>query len=258
MKITRLKVTGIAAVLLFSAPAFSQDDTKRFYGGIGYLLGEYKVGEYIDEEYYDIVDSGGNYAGDFEVTDTGVFDADLNAVIVRIGHQFHRNFSVEVRYGIGGGEAGSGTVSVNDANVFVNNGMLVPGGGGTGTPTDVTDPRAIFEADAKLDKLYGIFLRAGAPAGSFYPYAVMGLTHGKGETSKGRIVGSGEVAGLTGRQTLTVEYEIEDETETDLSYGLGVDFRFNDRIAANAEWMSYLDKDGAKIGGFTLGLVYSF
>jgi len=256
MKITHLKVIGIAAVLLFSTPAFSQD-TKRFYGGIGYLLGEFKADEYIDTEYYDIVDSGGNSAGEFEVTDS-TFDADMNAAIVRIGHQFHRNFSVEVRYGFGSGsERGSGTVSVNDVNVFVNNGMLVPGVG-VGTSTAVTDPRAVFEADTKLDKLYGLFLRAGMPAGSFYPYMVMGLTHGKGETSKGRIIGTGDVTGLTGRQTLTVSHEITDETESDLSYGIGVDFRFNDRVVANAEWMSYLDKDGAKIGGFTLGLVYSF
>ena len=256
MKNKYLQVMGIVAVMVFSVPAFAQDKQKLFYGGIGYFFGEFDAdpGDVADEG-YDILNADGDTVGSFGITGADDFESDVNSVLFRFGYQFHPNFSVEVRYGIGAGDdKGSASIETEDVVVNVSGGTTSP----SGTPTPATDVRAEFEADTELDDLYGLFLRAGMPAGSFYPYVLLGYTEGKGETSSGRFVASGNVNGLTGRQTLTAELERDDETESDLSYGVGVDYRFNDSVAVNAEWISYLDKDDAQISGLTLGLVYSF
>ncbi len=205
---------------------------------------------------YSIRDDADNDIGDFTVDDVGNFEADVNAAILRFGYQFHPNFSVEGRYGIGlGDDKGTASVSIADgATVEVTGGEVTAGG----ADAAITNISSQLEADTELDSLYGVFLRAGISASSFYPYAIIGYTEGEGETTNARFTASGDVAGVTDRQTLVVEYESEDETESDFSYGIGADFHFGNNLAANAEWMSYLDKDGAKIGGFQIGLVYSF
>ena len=256
MKNQCLKILGVVAVLAVSTQAFAQDSQKLFYGSVGYFFGEFEadLGDAANGD-YDILDASGDDAGDFTINDVGNFDSDVNAFLLRLGYQFHPNFSVEARYGIGAGDdKGTASVSIADGvMVDVSSGVVDAGG----ASTTVTNINAEFEADTELDNLYGIFLRAGIPAGSFYPYAIIGYTEGKGETTSGRFVASGDVAGI-GRPTLVAEFEREDETESDFSYGVGADYRFSNNLAVNAEWMSYLDKDGAKIGGVTLGLVYSF
>ncbi len=257
MKKMSLKIAGTIAVLAFATQAFAQDNQKPYYGSIGYFLGEFEadLGDGANGN-YDILDDAGADIGDFTIDNVSNFDSDFNAAILRFGYQFHPNFSVEGRYGIGlGDDKGTASVSIADgAMVEVTGGAVANGG----TDTAITNINARLEADTELDSLYGVFLRAGVSAGSFYPYAIIGYTEGKGETTNARFIASGDVAGVAGRQTLVVEYENEDDTESDFSYGIGADFHFGNNLAANAEWMSYLDKDGAKIGGFQIGLVYSF
>ncbi|WP_166254570.1 porin family protein [Marinobacter salicampi] len=48
------------------------------------------------------------------------------------------------------------------------------------------------------------------------------------------------------------------EDESDLSYGIGVNFAVNDALSANLEYMRYFDKDDVTIDGLGLGLTVSF
>ena len=96
------------------------------------------------------------------------------------------------------------------------------------------------EVDVQLDKVAGAYFRAGIPASEkVYPYAIVGYTYGELTAS---------VTGLT-RKT---------ESESDLSYGVGIDFIIDYESIITFEYMSYLDKDGAEIKGPSIGLLTTF
>ena len=242
MKNLTMKIVVSAAVLAFATPSLAQQTDNKFYGSVGYFFGSYEeeFDDSVREGMYQDVPVGGGATADFTVTDFDDFEADAKAFLLRFGYQFHPNFSVEGRYGIGSGsDKGSASISLADVDVAGYQ------------PVNALDVEV--ESDVELDDLYGIFLRAGISAGQFYPYAIIGYTEGEGEVSNQRIIATVE------GDSIVAEADInEDETESDFSYGVGADFRFTDSIAMNAEWMSYLDKDGAKIGGFQLGLVFAF
>ena len=96
----------------------------------------------------------------------------------------------------------------------------------------------IYGADLSLESMFGAYLRGGVQAGVFYPYVIIGYTRGELEAS------------IPG-------YSISD-SESDTSFGFGVDISFGEKIKGNVEYMDYLDKDGVEIGGFSVGLVTLF
>ncbi|MDY6920203.1 MAG: porin family protein [Pseudomonadota bacterium] len=95
----------------------------------------------------------------------------------------------------------------------------------------------IFKADVDLKSMIGGYLRLGAPVSdSLFPYAVVGFT----------------------RTELEVDFEnfgSESDSETDISYGLGVDLSLDRNLRLNVEYMNYYDKDDTEITGFSIGIV---
>jgi opacity protein-like surface antigen len=47
-------------------------------------------------------------------------------------------------------------------------------------------------------------------------------------------------------------------SESDVSYGAGVNFALSDKIQMNAEYMQYIDKGRAEVSGFLVGASYFF
>lgn len=95
------------------------------------------------------------------------------------------------------------------------------------------------EVDVKLNRLYGIYLRGGVSASdSFYPYAVIGFSNAKVTAS---------VSGFSAS-----------DTGSDSSFGVGAEYRIDEKQALNLEYMSYIDKDGIEISGFSIGFVSYF
>jgi opacity protein-like surface antigen len=93
--------------------------------------------------------------------------------------------------------------------------------------------------DVELNYMFGGYFRAGLPNESgFYPYAIFGYTKGEAEAS-----GYG----------MSIKSD-----DSDFSYGLGLDYNFDQSIAANIEFMRYLDSDGVETDAIALGLSYKF
>lgn len=98
---------------------------------------------------------------------------------------------------------------------------------------------SIGPVNFELDNFYGAYVRGGIPAGEvFYPYAILGFTKGKTSYSGGGFDGS--------------------DSESDLSYGVGADFKVTDSLKINAEYVTYYDKDAAELTGFSAGVAFSF
>lgn len=104
---------------------------------------------------------------------------------------------------------------------------------GTGVSDD-----SLYGISLDLNYMYGIYAKAGFEANGFYPYAVLGYTKGELEASY-----SG--------------YHYN-ESDNDLSYGVGVDYALTDRVSGNIEYMSYMDKDDYELNGFSAGFTYKF
>ena len=97
-----------------------------------------------------------------------------------------------------------------------------------------------FDATVELDTLYGFYLKGGVPVSdAFYPYAVLGYSRGEATAS---VPGFGS----------------DSSSESDFSYGLGVDFIVTDYVSVNLEYMNYLDKDGSEIDGFAIGFTVKY
>jgi opacity protein-like surface antigen len=96
-----------------------------------------------------------------------------------------------------------------------------------------------YKVDIELDSFFGAYLRGGFPVTEkIYPYAVFGVTRGK----------------------LTASFQgfSKSDSETDTSFGVGVDFTVVDQVTLNVEYMSWFDKDGAEIDGFSVGASTAF
>jgi opacity protein-like surface antigen len=86
-----------------------------------------------------------------------------------------------------------------------------------------------------IDEMLGIYGKAGIPTSvGLYPYVMLGLT--SGEISAGRY----------------------SEDDSDISYGIGVDYWVTSQFSVGLEYMDYMDVDGADITGITLGANYRF
>ena len=97
-----------------------------------------------------------------------------------------------------------------------------------------------LDVNVGLDRVYGAYLRGGIPVfDSFFPYVVVGYTRGKISVS---------APGFPSVST----------TESDTSFGLGLDFDVSESITVNAEYMNYFDKDEAEIDAFSLGIIFRF
>jgi outer membrane autotransporter protein len=94
----------------------------------------------------------------------------------------------------------------------------------------------IHGVKVKMKDFYGAYFKVGLPTSvGLYPYVIAGATHGKVEARNRR-----------------------SSTKTDLSYGLGADYWFNQKISADLEYAKYFDKDGVELDGVTLGVNYKF
>lgn len=96
------------------------------------------------------------------------------------------------------------------------------------------------DVDVELNHFFGGYLRGGIPVGpSLYPYAIAGYTRGEAEAS---VSGVGSVT----------------ESESDVSYGIGIDIQLSENLDLNIEHMNYLDKDDTEIDGFSAGFAWRF
>jgi opacity protein-like surface antigen len=108
---------------------------------------------------------------------------------------------------------------------------------GMGTSDDSFNIGGV-RADAELDYFIGGYFVAGIPTDSiFYPYAMVGYTRADVDVDLGEFS--------------------EDETESDLSFGIGTDVHFNDFLGLNVEYTRYLDKSDADVTGLTVGVKFS-
>jgi len=97
--------------------------------------------------------------------------------------------------------------------------------------------------ELELDYLIGGYILAGIPNETpVYPYIALGM-------SQGELTASIEAPGISASDS---------ESESDVSYGVGANFKVNDELLINAEYMNYLDKDGAEISGVSLGASFLF
>ena len=97
-----------------------------------------------------------------------------------------------------------------------------------------------WDADVELDSFFGVYVRGSIPAGeSFSPYVVLGYTRGEGTVSN-PFLGS------------------DSESESDISFGFGADVNVGEITTLNIEYINYIDKDGAEINGFSIGLARSY
>lgn len=146
---------------------------------------------------------GAGYTG-AEVDFNGLSgSADTGVLFVRGGYQVNQNVAFEARLGTG----------VDDGHVE--------------------------GAKVEVDDMYGAYLKAGLPLQmGFYPYVLLGATHGKVKVS-----GHGFS---------------ESDTSSDISYGIGIDYWFSDQVSAGLEYANFYDKDGVEVSGWTLGLNYKF
>lgn len=71
------------------------------------------------------------------------------------------------------------------------------------------------------------------------------------------IFGRFGVARLKG--TLTAAgYGTESDSDSGFSYGAGLSYAINPSTSINADYMSYMNKDGFKVNGFTFGVGFKF
>jgi len=95
------------------------------------------------------------------------------------------------------------------------------------------------DVDVELDNMFGVYVRGGIPVtDSFFPYAIVGYTRGEVTAS-------------------ALGYS-ESNSESDVSFGLGADINLSQNAIINMEYMSYFDKDGTEIDGFSVGIASKF
>ncbi len=131
-----------------------------------------------------------------------------------------------------GSDLSIGALSVNGGYQF-HEYLAVEGRVGVGIGDDTLDG-----ATLEMDHYLGAYVKAGMPIHNFYPYALLGMTYMELT-----------VSGAEGSFS---------DSESDLSYGIGLDYYLNNQISLNAEYANMYDKDGVKIDGFTIGAAYHF
>ncbi len=141
--------------------------------------------------------------------------ADGSGVRLTLGHQLSEYLGVEVQGATGGGR---------DVTLYTADPVPVP-----------------FTAEARLDQMLGIYLRAQVPLGERVKvFGLFGYTKAKleVESGAGAMTGSGQPLDRTAFT----------ESESGLSYGGGVEIGIfpgllNDRLKLGLDYMVYLDGD---------------
>lgn len=101
----------------------------------------------------------------------------------------------------------------------------------------------IFDATLELKNAISLFLRGDIPLGERANfYGLLGFTNAKFE-----------VEFSLGGDSIS-----DSESESDLSYGLGVDGEIASGLAINAEYIFYLSEDDYDYSGFVIGLTKKF
>lgn len=146
---------------------------------------------------------GGGYTGATVDFDDLSKNADTGVLFGRAGYQLNQNVAFEARLGAG------------------------------------VDDDHIYGAKVEVEDLYGAYLKAGLPLQmGFYPYVLLGATHGKVKVSGG---------GLS-----------DSNSSSDISYGVGIDYWFSKQVFAGLEYAKFYDKDGVDVSGWTVGANYKF
>ncbi len=116
---------------------------------------------------------------------------------------------------------------------------------GVGLAGDSFDAFSLYfmrpvEVEINLENLAGVYVRVGVPETNiFNPYLILGYTKVKLEAS---------IDGLVSDQ----------DSDKDLSFGIGADLKVTSNFTLNLEYMNYFDKDAVEISGFALGFVSRF
>lgn len=92
--------------------------------------------------------------------------------------------------------------------------------------------------DWSLKNFVGLYAKGGIELGSIYPYAIAGYTRGEFSADSGSVSGS--------------------DSESDVSFGAGLDILATDELKIGIEYMNYIEKDGGELDGFTFSLQKSF
>lgn len=97
----------------------------------------------------------------------------------------------------------------------------------------------------ELNNYLGAYIKAGLPLGEvFYPYVMAGVTRFDFEASATNLNNGFSARG--------------DDSDNDVSFGVGADIRLGEHHTVNAEYANFYDKDSVEIDGFSLGYTYRF
>lgn len=103
----------------------------------------------------------------------------------------------------------------------------------------ITDDTVGTNVDVELDTALSVFIKGDVPMTPFVnAYGLLGLTRGEIETSAGSLTAS--------------------ESETGLSYGLGIEGEINRRTYLSAEYVMYLDENAFEYTGINFGITTRF
>ncbi|MBC6428061.1 MAG: porin family protein [Cellvibrionales bacterium] len=108
----------------------------------------------------------------------------------------------------------------------------------------------------ELDTFFGAYVRAGVPITErFSLYALAGYTR----SESGAVDLDAFTVTVEGVDVDSVEVEgVDSASETDISFGVGTDYKFTDRFGLNVEYTNYLDKGSAELSGFSVGGFFTF
>jgi opacity protein-like surface antigen len=98
------------------------------------------------------------------------------------------------------------------------------------------------DLDVKVRDMAGAYIKPKYDLGAGEVFARLGWTR-----TNSRVTASAGGASASGSAT-----------DSDFSYGIGANYRFNPRMNVGIDWMRYSNKDGGKIQGFTVSLGYHF
>ncbi|MDY0132206.1 MAG: outer membrane beta-barrel protein [Desulforegulaceae bacterium] len=156
-------------------------------------------------------------------------DIEFPVLVAKAGYFIIDYIAIEGRFGFG---IGDDTVTVKYSN-----GSYVKG-------TFELDVKGTFE----LDRVYGAYLSGYIPLKDVASiYAIAGY-------SKAKASAKAEVKSTYYNEHIYLEVS---DTESDFSYGVGLDF-YVDKFCVNVEYMNYMDKDDFEISVISAGIKYNF
>lgn len=112
--------------------------------------------------------------------------------------------------------------------------------GRVGTTTDDTQSVLGVDVDLKVDYYASAFGRFDVTTGAAKLYGLAGVTHGK-------LSADADTLGIG-----------DSESDTGLSYGVGLDLYGNEHLAVTVEYIRHIDDDDYTIDAANLGFTYSF